>query len=104
MAIQFTQLRYPGNNTPTFENGWSNNLIMDKNVISLGIYALPGTEFLINQDNKVKGESLKINGTGIFQINLEDRPITSLRIKENSYNNIGEHFIIIDLTYEGGLG
>ena len=104
MAIQFTQLRYPSNNAPIFENGWSNNLIAGKNVIQLGIYALPGTEFLVNQDNKVKGESLKINGTGIFQINVEDRPITSLKLKESSYININEHFIIIDLIYEGGLG
>lgn len=104
MAIQLTQLRYPGSTAPTFEDNWSNNLIEGKSVISLGIYALPGTQFLINQRNVIRGESLVINGTGIFQINVEDRPITSLRLKKESYENIGEHFIIIDLVYEGGLG
>lgn len=107
MAIQFTQLRYPNDDAISFDinNIWSNNLIEGKSVIQLGIYALPGTTFLINQDNKVRGEGLIINGTGIFQINTKEKPITSLRLNKNSYNNAttNNHFIIIDLIYEGGI-
>ena len=110
MTRQFTQLRYIGANSEaiSFESGseWSNNLIDGKYVVQLGIYALPGTKFLLNQDNKLMGENLVINNTGIFQIDIEDRPITSLRLNKNSYENLSEnsgHVIIIDLLYEGGV-
>jgi hypothetical protein len=56
MAKQFTQLRYVGANTENISfvdtnsntSNWSNNIIDKKYVTQLGIYALPGTTFLLN--------------------------------------------------------
>lgn len=107
MASKIKQIRYPEQELK-FNNGWSENIIANLgSVTQLGIYALPGTRFKINQANSGSAEELIINGSGIFSINLEDRPITSISLAEESFNNIiqlGRHFIIIDLVYEGGLG
>ena len=106
MASKIKQICYPGQELK-FNEGWSENIITNLgSVTQLGIYALPGTRFKINQANSGSAEELIINGSGIFSINLEDRPITSISLAEESYNNIksGQHFIIIDLIYEGGLG
>lgn len=114
MAKQFTQLRYVGEagENLTFlgdkneQLDWSNNIINEKYVTQLGIYALPGTEFLLNQAKQPHGEQLVINNTGIFQIDVEDRPITSLRIGKDSYEKLQKetgHYIIIDVVYEGGV-
>ena len=108
MASKIKQIRYPGQQKLKFNEGWSENIIANLgSVTQLGIYALPGTRFKINQANSDSVEELIINGSGIFSINLEDRPITSISLAEASYNNVvqlGKHFIIIDLIYEGGLG
>lgn len=110
MANKITQIRYTGDievDNLQFDNGWSNNIIEGlDNVTQLGIYALPGTRFKINQKNSDTVQDLIINGFGIFSINLKDRAIKNLNLSENSYNKIkdGSHFIIIDLVYEGGLG
>ena len=48
-----------------------------------------------------------INGHGVFSIDLEERPITSISLHKESYNNVknNNHFIIIDLLYiPRGLG
>lgn len=114
MAKQFTQLRYIGESTENINfadtnnntSNWSDNIIDKKYVTQLGIYALPGTSFLLNQANQPNGEQLIINNTGIFQIDVEERPITSLRIHKNSYKKLTEglgHYIIIDIVYEGGV-
>ena len=109
MASKIKQIRYSGQEELKFnEGGWSENIIAKLgSVTQLGIYALPGTRFKINQANSDSVEELIINSSGIFSINLEDRPITSISLAEASFDNIkqlGEHFIIIDLIYEGGLG
>ena len=106
MASKIKQIRYPGQELK-FNDGWSDNIIANLgSVTQLGIYALPGTRFKINQANSGSEEELIINGSGIFSINLEDRPITSISLAKESFDNIqpGQHFIIIDLIYEGGLG
>ena len=106
MASKIKQIRYPEQELK-FNEGWSENIIANLgSVTQLGIYALPGTRFKINQVNSGSAEELIINGSGIFSINLKDRPIISMSLAEESYNNIksGQHFIIIDLIYEGGLG
>ena len=108
MASKIKQIRYHYlGQELKFNEGWSENIITNLgSVTQLGIYALPGTRFKINQANSGSAEELIINGSGIFSVNLEDRPITSISLAEESYNNIksGQHFIIIDLIYEGGLG
>ena len=108
MASKIKQIRYPGQELE-FNEGWSENIIANLgSVTQLGIYALPGTRFKINQANSDSVEELIINGSGIFSINLEDRPITSISLAKASFDNIiplgKKHFIIIDLIYEGGLG
>ena len=109
MASKIKQIRYPDPGQKLkFNGGWSENIIANLgSVTQLGIYALPGTRFKINQANSDSVEKLIINGSGIFSINLEDRPITSISLAKASFDNInqlGQHFIIIDLIYEGGLG
>lgn len=106
MASKIKQIRYPGQELK-FNNGWSENIIANLgSVTQLGIYALPGTRFKINQANSGSAEELIINGSGIFSINLEDRPINSISLAKESFDNIqtSQHFIIIDLIYKGGLG
>ena len=111
MAKQIKQLRLIGNidtDSITFDEDaiWSNNLIAGKYVVQLGIYALPGTQFLLNQDDEIDGEDLQINNMGIFQVDVEERPITSLKLKRASYDKLrsmGNHMIVIDYIYEGGL-
>lgn len=108
MASKIKQIRYYPGQKLKFNEGWSENIIANLgSVTQLGIYALPGTRFKINQANSGSAEELIINGSGIFSINLEDRPITSISLAKASFDNInqlGQHFIIIDLIYEGGLG
>lgn len=108
MASKITQKRYSGKEGElTFDKGWSENILENLgSVTQLGIYALPGTRFRINQISSDSPEELIINGSGIFSINLEDRPIVNISLNEDSFNNIksGQHYIIIDLIYEGGLG
>ena len=104
MASKIKQIRYPEQELK-FNEGWSENIIANLgNITQLGIYALPGTRFKINQANSSFAEELIINGSGIFSINLEDRPITSINLAKESFDNIqmGQHFIIIDLIYRGG--
>lgn len=78
-------------------------LISNKLIYSLGIYALPGTQFSINNSDSY----FTIGGSGIFQIECEEHPIQSLGIKRQSLENTkkANHSIIIDYIYqeyEGG--
>ena len=90
------------------EDGWSLNLIENLGpVTQLGIYALPGSRFKINQKQSSSVEELVINGHGVFSIDLEEHPLTSISIHKESYNNAknNNHFIIIDVLYiPRGLG
>lgn len=92
----------------TEDEEWSLNLIENLGpVTQLGIYALPGSRFKINQQQSSSVEELVINGHGVFSIDLEERPITSISVHKESYNNTKEnnHFIIMDLLYiPRGLG
>lgn len=107
MASKIKQLRFPEVVLTNWDqNDWSENLLQNLGkVTQLSIYALPGTTFKINQDSNTTGETLVINGSGRFSIDLADRPINDLRINKTSYDNIAnaDHCIIIDLIYEGGI-
>ncbi len=107
MASKIKQLRFPGIDLTNWDQyNWSDNLLQNLGkVTQLSIYALPGTTFKINQNGNITGETLVINGSGKFNIDLADRPISDLRINKISYDNItnANHCIIIDLIYEGGI-
>lgn len=109
MAKLIKQIRFPEttlDETNDFTNGWSKNLIQDLgSVTQLGIYALPGTRFQINQTNINQAEPLIINGTGIFQIDVGDRYIDNLQLAQSSYRLVRNttNYIVIDIIYEGGL-
>lgn len=100
MIAQLSYFTQSSFTPPTFTSGWSENLIAGKKVTELGIYALPGTKFAVNQ--KGNDENLIINGSGIFNLTFGDRPITELYLSEDSYNlcKNSSHFIVIDLIYE----
>jgi hypothetical protein len=87
-------------------DGWSHNLIADYgNVVALGIYGLPGTKFKVNQLNANTPETLVLNGSGLFSIDIEHRPITELRVHKDSIdllNSNGGHYLVLDLIYERG--
>ena len=106
MANKIKQLRFNSTNKPSFPEGeyWSVNLIEDYGVVTqLGIYALPGTLFQINQEHYSDYTALQINGSGIFSVNTKDYPIRSLQIHKESFQNSLEtsQTVIIDLIYEG---
>lgn len=108
MASRIKQIRFPGyiiNDDQWIEDQsagkfWSPNLLEGLgSVTQLGIYALPGTEF---KTNKNIPQTLIINGSGLFSLNLEETPLNYLSLSKSSYDNIkqSQHFIIIDLIYE----
>ena len=101
MAKQIAQLRFPEMEL-TFSNRWSTNLL-DKypGVTSLGIYALPGTKFTLNNTTD---PTLIINSSGLFSMTDLDPTLNNLYLHDSSYTMAQEnnHFIIIDIVYEGG--
>ena len=60
-------------------NGYTANLIPNQAIVSLNIYACPGSRFQINDSGDII-----MNGTGNFSINCSNAPITSIRIHENN--------------------
>ena len=89
MANKIAQLRFSEDSQLNFKNGWSNNLLTDLgDVFRLGIYALPGTQFKINQENASSIETLIIGSSGFFNIETEKYPITNIQLSQTSYNNI----------------
>ena len=78
-----------------FTNKWSENVIENRACYSLTIHSLPGNSFLINDDDK--NGPITIGGTGMFQLNFEIYPITSLRISEK--NKYRTYPTIIDIVY-----
>lgn len=105
MTKEFIQLKLSPGDELGFNNNYSKNLIPDNTlVMGIGIYALPGTVFQVNQLNDKVSRPLIINGLGMFQMDVEDRPITKLYISESSFNNAKEHHpIIIDLICQKGV-
>jgi hypothetical protein len=110
MLRKIIQLRYPDGNlsfeSDNFTSDWSDNLLIGYgNVVSLGIYGLPGLIFKINQLNANNPETLILNGSGIFNMQMENRPLTDLRIHKDSVNLLTSnhsHYLVLDLIYEGG--
>lgn len=106
MSSKIKQLRFPDIELEEkdFVDEWSENLIKDLGIVtSLGIYALPGSTFKINQTELIQNEeTLVINGLGTFSINTEEHPIKSIQLSKESYNLISSNnnFIILDLIYE----
>mgnify|MGYP003300334051 CR=1 FL=1 len=105
MAKKIAQLRFPGSSI-SFKDGasWSDNLVEDLGTImQVGIYALPGTKFKISQ-NEGAEVALIINGLGVFNMDVTDYPINSIKLSKSSYELISNNqFIIIDLVYEEGI-
>lgn len=91
MAKKIKQIRDPEQNCELLDNIYA---------VSLGIHALPGTTFKINQiDFEASTIPLIIGPTGNFSIECEEYPITSMKLIEivnDSYP------IIIDIIYEEG--
>lgn len=108
MQQQFKQFRY-------FGDGASQNNISKADLINggifnsytpitqLGIRALPGTKFFLNE-----GDSPVIVGyTGLFELEFKlGGSITSMRFSESSINaindNINGGYLIIDILGKGG--
>lgn len=105
MTKEFIQLKLSPGDDLNFNNNYSKNLIPDNTlVMGIGIYALPGTVFQVNQLNDKVSRPLIINGLGMFQMDVESRPITKLYISETSFENVKEyHPIIIDLICQKGV-
>ena len=70
-------------------------------ITQLGIQALPGTMFYLNNSNN----PIIIGYTGIYELNLEGMAeITALRFDGNSLNAINSNansYLIVDIIYEG---
>ena len=62
-------------------------------ITQLGIQTLPGTKFYLNNSN----ESIVVNNTGIFELDLEDQvQITALRFYYDSLRLISEANLVKD--------
>jgi hypothetical protein len=67
MTKSFVQIKLSPEQDLTFQGEYSENLIpSDTLVMGIGIYALPGTIFQINQLNDKVSRPLIINGLGMF--------------------------------------
>lgn len=68
----------------------------------LGIQAMPGTKFYLNQ-NKSNPVPVIVNNTGIFELNLKDKiTINKLRFDATSLNSMRNNpnaYLIIDIVY-----
>lgn len=82
---------------PTMVNDYSENLVPDQAIVSLRIYACPGSKFKINN-----GGDIIMNSTGNFTLQCESFPITDIRVHKG--NLIGTIPTIIDyVSYDGGI-
>lgn len=104
MAKKIAQLRFPGSSIDFKNTDWSENLVENLGTImQVGIYALPGTKFKISQNEGAEA-ALIINGLGIFNMDVTDHPINSIRLSKSSYDLMSNNqFIVIDLVYEEGI-
>ena len=71
-------------------------------VLQLGIQALPGTMFYVNQ----AADPVIIGKTGIYELDLDgDTQISQLQFDASSITTISENnsaYLIVDILYEGG--
>ena len=72
-------------------------------IVQLGIQALPGTKFYLNNNN----HPIIIGNTGIYELTLEGlSEITALefdRADLTSINNNTNGYLIVDIMYEDGV-
>ena len=107
MEQQFKQFRYFGdrsnqNNVSKTELITGGAFSSYTPIVELGIRALPGTKFYLNE-----GDSPVIVGyTGLFELEFKQGgSITSMRFSEDSINSINENinggYIIVDILGKG---
>ena len=65
-------------------------------IYQVSIYAIPGSviEFITTDSSESK---ITMGGTGIFQLNFGDRPITAIKVTPIEGTN---HPVIVDYLYE----
>ena len=116
MAKRIKQIRYyndTANNNypinaqdgtkPTYRNLISGSVFSKYvPIIQLGIQALPGTKFYLNDSNN----PIIIGNTGIYELDLQGlTEINSLQFDANSINLIATNdnaYLIVDMIYEDG--
>ena len=73
-------------------------------IIQLGIQALPGTKFYLNNSN----HPIIIGNTGIYELDVAGlAEISSLQFDAKSINSISANenaYLIVDIIYEDGEG
>lgn len=67
-------------------------------IYSIGIHALPGTEFKINNNENAK---FIVGPSGNFSMNFENNPISSIEWVSSPLNTV-TYPTIIDIIYEDG--
>lgn len=99
MSKKISQYRWV--DAPSSDELTSDNLIQvsfPKGAYSIGIQALPGTRFYLNED---KAHPLLIGFTGLFELNYEDEPkITEILISYDDDKSIKNKHLIIDALEE----
>lgn len=108
MSKKFKQFRYYGDNS--LKNNITAEELVDgsiftseiTNITQLGVRAIPGTEFYIN-DN---ANPIIIGFLGIFELDFQEGSITSLKFNQSSINAINQNvnggYIIVDILGNGG--
>ena len=74
--------------------------VSDGIISQLSIYAQPGTSFDIGVVGVVSSSTITIGGIGYIQLN--DIPINSLILNEESKNGDWQQPMIVECVYEGG--
>lgn len=107
MAMDVYQFRYYGEeDTRNYPSGLNATELKNGNVfneyapiIQLGIQALPGTKFDLNNSE----EQIVIGNTGIYELELDAQvAITALRFNNSSLKTISDNtnaVLIIDIIY-----
>ena len=71
-------------------------------ILQLGIQALPGTKFYLNNAN----EPIIIGRTGIYELDLDgETEISTMRFDPASINNIANNvnaYLIVDIIFDNG--
>lgn len=108
MKKRIKQIRYYGEGSPLNEPKTLNNQMLINGgafnnftpITKLGIQTLPGVKFYLNNSN----ESIVVNNTGIFELDLEDQvQITALRFYYDSLRLISEANLVEDNNTNKGL-
>lgn len=112
MAKNVKQFRFYENNTNSVHNqptGIEQSAYVSgsvfsecQNIIQLGIQALPGTKFRINEGI----EPVIIGRTGIYELELDNEVVIStLQFDNDSLTNISNNpnaYLIVDVIYDNG--